>query len=813
MQNKAQQGNQNPIPTPERELERYGVWVKAEPQDVLDEPAIGRKTLDSSIIDGSDTALLSEEEEDLLDSFDLAEPAESASPSSGTDQNIDEFENLSPLEDLGTIEEVDAFDLEELEPEIAAADDEFLEEFDSGSLEEAGSMEENVIEDTVIDLTLDDLEYKKPVEESMPIAAKPVPQPSDSGDFMTTEVNIEDFGFTEDGSSSTGPSLESMGVSDILESNSGTSDQPREPASGDFESLDIDLQFDDTIPSSGEFEDVGSDQFKSGPDSGSDFESVDLDSFSADEAIPDKVPTIKPVRAAAPAEEPESFDGDTYSLDSFIDDDESGANGIMPELDVENVSIDEGISGFDDVRAVSDDLSRPSSEPSSDLLQKIALELSSIKEELVSLRSQLSGLKSTGEPSAASSPETSEAEEAAPGGFFDDEDDDTIALTGDELDNILNTADFTEEPAADEALDEPEQRLEVPQDIELLPEDGVYTSSTEPGIETIELPTVEPTLHEFAELESLDGVTPITSSPEDTSFLDSEGSNDGLELDGMPLEDVPLVEPNPSDLDIIVDSAFGDEDEVLPSIEPMSAEDESPAFSLDEDNVEPELVLNLDADDKPVISTVDSFPEPLEELDDAYELEELASADDIGGMDLHSEPFSASAHDITPLEEDTFVDILSEEPEAAFESASSPTMPVEYHPDDVGTSLDDSLFVTAATSEKVSAETESPDELEFLEELDEDLEPVEETTTETTEPAQAVVAEPKAIPEQAPFPEPEITPIAETEAPDKLKHDVKSVLQYLDQLLASLPEEKIEEFASSEYYDTYKRLFDDLGLI
>jgi hypothetical protein len=245
----------------------------------------------------------------------------------------------------------------------------------------------------------------------------------------------------------------------------------------------------------------------------------------------------------------------------------------------------------------------------------------------------------------------------------------------------------------------------------------------------------------------------------------------------------------------------------------MSAEDESPAFSLDEDNVEPELVLNLDADDKPVISTVDSFPEPLEELDDAYELEELASADDIGGMDLHSEPFSASAHDITPLEEDTFVDILSEEPEAAFESASSPTMPVEYHPDDVGTSLDDSLFVTAATSEKVSAETESPDELEFLEELDEDLEPVEETTTETTEPAQAVVAEPKAIPEQAPFPEPEITPIAETEAPDKLKHDVKSVLQYLDQLLASLPEEKIEEFASSEYYDTYKRLFDDLGLI
>jgi len=48
---------------------------------------------------------------------------------------------------------------------------------------------------------------------------------------------------------------------------------------------------------------------------------------------------------------------------------------------------------------------------------------------------------------------------------------------------------------------------------------------------------------------------------------------------------------------------------------------------------------------------------------------------------------------------------------------------------------------------------------------------------------------------------------------DKLKTDIKSVLLYLDQLLASLPEEKIEEFASSEYYDTYKKLFEELGLL
>jgi hypothetical protein len=35
---------------------------------------------------------------------------------------------------------------------------------------------------------------------------------------------------------------------------------------------------------------------------------------------------------------------------------------------------------------------------------------------------------------------------------------------------------------------------------------------------------------------------------------------------------------------------------------------------------------------------------------------------------------------------------------------------------------------------------------------------------------------------------------------------------YLDQLLEALPEEKIREFANSEYFGTYKKLFEELGL-
>jgi hypothetical protein len=49
--------------------------------------------------------------------------------------------------------------------------------------------------------------------------------------------------------------------------------------------------------------------------------------------------------------------------------------------------------------------------------------------------------------------------------------------------------------------------------------------------------------------------------------------------------------------------------------------------------------------------------------------------------------------------------------------------------------------------------------------------------------------------------------------PGNIRQELKTVLSYMDQLLESLPEEKIEEFAKSEYFDTYKKLFKELGLV
>jgi len=47
---------------------------------------------------------------------------------------------------------------------------------------------------------------------------------------------------------------------------------------------------------------------------------------------------------------------------------------------------------------------------------------------------------------------------------------------------------------------------------------------------------------------------------------------------------------------------------------------------------------------------------------------------------------------------------------------------------------------------------------------------------------------------------------------DSTREELKKVLKYLDSLLESLPEEKIKEFAHSEYYDLYNKILDKLGI-
>jgi hypothetical protein len=56
---------------------------------------------------------------------------------------------------------------------------------------------------------------------------------------------------------------------------------------------------------------------------------------------------------------------------------------------------------------------------------------------------------------------------------------------------------------------------------------------------------------------------------------------------------------------------------------------------------------------------------------------------------------------------------------------------------------------------------------------------------------------------------PEANPSSDTRG---LLDDIRKLLLYLDRLLESLPEEKIEEFANSEFFNLYRQIFEKLGL-
>ena len=739
MQNKNPQGNFDPNPDSDQELEKYGVWVKAEPQDLVEEPETDHQPL-------------------------IDEDAPS----------LETMEELSgEIEELAEMQDFDEADGDTFE-ELASFEDEELSPFESGSEE-------------------------------------------------PESIDLSDFGLDEP-------------VDTIAE------DQGDETTD-----LDLDMDLDEALST-----DTVSDEE-------TDFE-FDLPEETGSEAS-----------LAFDADELEPIDTERGNIDSGLeslmmtDDSED----LMPEIEMENIEMeDEPIAhSFDDVGALQEDLASdtPSDNSvSSDLLQKIALELSSIKEELVSLRSQLGELKR--EPVPAGMEATETEEDGTKGGFFDDEDDDTIALTGDELDNILNTADFTVEPPHDlttpDILEESEvfevaegfgetesSNLDLMEEShDLLPEDGSYLSTEanetsdyqeepelaeamEPGIEAIEgeealdldfeIDEEKPTIELDPEINA------ITEPPEDTSYLDEESSDlsDGFELDASPLEEVPLIEPDLTELDLgieIDDAIAAESTEDLPFMESADADEGDLILELDE--ADDDIVLSIDGDEQPEPFDTADFSESLDEIEEVEPLSMDPFEDEtISELELHREgprqadgSWSSEPEDLAELEETVELEETAEldaQPTLAPEAELEPEAIEDFE------SMD---FEGEGLLGSQEVEDLGGEDLETLEEI-EDIAEADEFEADEFE-AETTDFEPDLETEELPAEEPEDVlsvdemnsqEIQETEetVPDKLKQDVKSVLLYLDQLLASLPEEKIEEFASSEYYDTYKKLFEDLGLL
>jgi hypothetical protein len=387
----------------------------------------------------------------------------------------------------------------------------------------------------------------------------------------------------------------------------------------------------------------------------------------------------------------------------------------IPEIKDYNItesdqSIDSSVSpleetvspDFDDISAVENELNDfvpeageekvVTNDKSTELLMLIANELSSIKNEITTLKSEFAGYKTATAENPSEIQESEIPSQKENSGFFSDDDtDETIALTGDELNNILITADFTEEKNLDDesvapSMDTAENEMK---DIDI---DVAAPQFNADSIEDI--PDTLP--DSILDVPSFEAPLPPVEAVHLTTVEDESGYLEGSDIAEPDLDNVAIEEP---DLEII-----DFEDEKL-------EEPELTEFNLDLSSIESEF--------------------PAEQ--------EVAKSTDIDGT--------------TPVVDFSLPEAEAIVPENSVESVG-----------------EEASVPVAMVGESLPA-----------------VEPEEMPVTSKT--ASDVAA-----------------------LPVELKDEIKSVLAYMDQLLENLPEDKIEEFARSEHFEVYKKLFEELGI-
>ncbi len=301
-------------------------------------------------------------------------------------------------------------------------------------------------------------------------------------------------------------------------------------------------------------------------------------------------------------------------------------SGIDKSVSGLNLSgADEDITSFDDVAALAESLDQGDSmveqaiaasentATSENVLATIERELNAIKSELTDLRQELRRLRDapvqTGDtpapppaPFPETGAETASSGEKGDGGFFSsDDEDETIALTGDELDNILNSAEFTEETGESSYNPEDDMDFESGESM-----DSSRLSADEEPEDLFKSSDEE--IQMMADLdidEELSGIDDLKDEEEETQLYT------GDELEGMELEipefsqgdvideemaakaesaETEIIDEDPADMDA---TSF-DEDEQLLSLPEETAE-ESQLTSLEEEHQEePYVESNLE---------------------------------------------------------------------------------------------------------------------------------------------------------------------------------------------------------------------------
>lgn len=843
------------------ELDNYGVWVKKPPKDIKADADITDESfsLDAELPD-FDNPGDSDKTEDSLNDFDFS---------------IDEVKEETiedPFADIDfETEENGNAEVQENETAEISENTESTSESEQ-VIETAGTEDDFNIDDITSDISfddLDDIEQNEDTKENTADIEEPVIE-SATGDIMSEQTfdNAEDF--TEDtlvsesdtnSSEAAGINLDSMedvevDLDSFLSDDSSSSETEDVSASfgldssqtedlnldefidtgdfGDFasdskpkqeeivdeEPLDISLSFDETADSFEVEEDTESQTENQETESVAvsesegtgeeiDTESIDLSEFGIGENEDEQPLNVPEDTIKEHAKETVDYD---LKVSADTDDDTTVS---INDVVAGNIVSDSQPDFSDEPQETSEPEEQPQAEsrPSEislkeqEILQQIASELALLKDEIKNLKTDFADLKSR-----EADVKIPEQKEENSGFFADSDEDDTIALSGDELDNILNSAEFLDEtedinnnitedsiqenklsdiqPDLKQEENEGSSQFESTVEDEI---DGVFDSTVEDENTIEEETSFEPTLENEETIEE-DISSEINQEPViEESVIEETASEDDMSdfeiSENLPEEiEIPKVE-DLSDSDFNADDFSGSEESAETSVseqDEFSASNPIDDFFNEDDSIDSALTsekldyIAADAKEETEIQSEQSDNEEFSDLDLPSPTVDDITDNTLDELDENPNslelPNTSEEIEITEIEEPVFEESSVEEPVIEENSVEEPVIEETNNDDTV---LEDSVIEATDFNNEISAGEDLQDESVFTEQVD--LEPKKEN-------------------------------VSNEEIPSDLKQEIKSVLSYMDQLLENLPEDKISEFAQSEHFVTYKKLFQELGL-
>jgi hypothetical protein len=320
---------------------------------------------------------------------------------------------------------------------------------------------------------------------------------------------------------------------------------------------------------------------------------------------------------------------------------------------------------------------------------------------------------------------------------------------------------------------------------------------------------------------SFDTPTPeaveVPELEQDIEILDEPVGEDTLVLDDeqlLPIEEPPVgsasLEADEMPADLVLEELQGEEDgessasselpeidlEGIPELEtelPV-APDTSSEGRVDDEGSETIDLETLDLGEEPMI--IDAVPEQVEELQEAEEVleEESLPSDKPRSTEARGAKTTEVGVGIAEAEPSDEVDLEALAAEAEELEVDVPSTPVV---EDLEIGELESLSDEGIGDESPKKEIEISFEGEDTDTLQKQAPP--SSHSEEIPDAEEVTESPP-------------TAAASDGIPDNLKDEIRTVLKYMDHLLEALPDEKIQEFASSDYFVMYKKLFEDLGL-